>query len=99
MFDARSILDALVKGGQPQGGARPSGGGDLGGIGDLLKQLAGADDRSPAPAGRAPTTRSAQPAPTPSAPDEPPAEEEDAPPPRRAPTRTRPSARDEDADS
>lgn len=90
MFDARSILDALVKGGQPQGGGRaPAGGGDLGSIGDLLKQLGGADDRPPAPRERAPT-RSARPAP-----EE--AEEAEAPPPRRAPTRTR-RASEEEAD-
>lgn len=97
MFDARSILDALVKGGQPQGGERsPGGGGDLGSIGDLLKQIAGADDRPPTPAERSPT-RSARPAPT-RAP-EPSDEEVDAPPPSRAPTRTRRSASEEDADA
>ena len=45
MFDAKSILDALVRGGgQSQ---RPQD--DLGGISDLLKQLGGAD-QSPRPA-------------------------------------------------
>lgn len=71
MFDARSILDALVKGGgQPQAsGASPRGDNGLGSIGDLLKQIAGGDDAATAPQ-RAPT-RSARP--SPAAP--PPAEE------------------------
>jgi uncharacterized membrane protein YebE (DUF533 family) len=40
MFDARSILDVLVRGGQPQSPARSS---DLSDLSDLLKQLAPAD--------------------------------------------------------
>src|SRR6185503_3587130 len=45
MFDAKSILDALVRG----GGQQRRGQDDLGGLSDLLKQLAGADQGSPAP--------------------------------------------------
>jgi uncharacterized membrane protein YebE (DUF533 family) len=56
MFDAKSILDVLLRGGaQPQTRRQPS---DLSDISDLLKQLAGADqDGSPAsgPARRTPT--------------------------------------------
>jgi uncharacterized membrane protein YebE (DUF533 family) len=45
MFDAKSILDALVRGGgQQQQGQQ----GDLGSISDMLKQLAGADRGAPA---------------------------------------------------
>jgi uncharacterized membrane protein YebE (DUF533 family) len=40
MFDAKSILDAIVRGGGQQ--QRPQGD-DLGGLSDLLRQLAGAD--------------------------------------------------------
>ena len=39
MFDAKSILDALVKGGSAPQAAPTSGGGDLGGLGDLLGGL------------------------------------------------------------
>jgi uncharacterized membrane protein YebE (DUF533 family) len=42
MFDAKSILEALVKGAAPQAAPQSSGGGDLGGLGDILGQLAGA---------------------------------------------------------
>jgi uncharacterized membrane protein YebE (DUF533 family) len=45
MFDAKSILDALVR-----GGARPQGQqDDLRGLSDLLKQLGGADANAPPP--------------------------------------------------
>jgi hypothetical protein len=43
MFDAKSILDALVRGGGQQ--QRPQE--DLSGISDLLKQLSGADQGKP----------------------------------------------------
>ncbi len=39
MFDAKSILDALVTGGSARQAAPTSGGGDLGGLGDLLGGL------------------------------------------------------------
>lgn len=42
MFDAKSILEALVKGAGPQAAPQSSGGGGLGGLGDILGQLAGA---------------------------------------------------------
>jgi uncharacterized membrane protein YebE (DUF533 family) len=45
MFDAKSILDALVRGG---GSQQPRQHGDLAGISDMLKQLAGADQSPPA---------------------------------------------------
>jgi hypothetical protein len=45
MFDAKSILDALVRGGGQQ---QQSQQGDLGSISDMLKQLAGADRSAPA---------------------------------------------------
>ncbi len=100
MFDPRSILDAIVKGaGEPQ--TRSAGGRDdaLGSIGDLLKQIAGGDDRAPAPA--APTSRTGSRAGAP-APDldsrSTGAEDDDAEPPRRArpTTRTRSAAPDAD---
>src|SRR5262245_17242533 len=72
MFDAKSILDILVGGGQPQAQRQPSGGG-MAEISDLLKQLAGADQERP---GGAPGT-----------PRRPPIgrdyDEDEAPPPRR----------------
>ena len=72
MFDAKSILDILVGGGQPQAQRQPSGGG-MAEISDLLKQLAGADQAGP---GGAPGT-----------PRRPPIgrdyDEAEAPPPRR----------------
>ena len=41
MFDAKSILDALMKGAgpQPQPQSPPSGGGSMGGLGDILSKL------------------------------------------------------------
>ncbi len=39
MFDARSLLEALVKGAAPQPAQPQSGGGGLGGLGDLLGQM------------------------------------------------------------
>lgn len=49
MFDAKSILEALVKGAGPAQ-AQPSGGG-LGGLGDILGQLAGGGKGGPAGGG------------------------------------------------
>jgi uncharacterized membrane protein YebE (DUF533 family) len=66
MFDARSILDSLIKGagGQEADGApRPRGrsSGELGELGDLLKGLGGGDDAMPGPAGRRSSTSRAEP--------------------------------------
>ena len=51
MFDAKSILDALVRGGTQQ----QQGQDDLGGLSDLLKQLAGADKDPQVSAPRGPS--------------------------------------------
>ena len=86
MFDAKSILDALVRG----GGQQQRGQDDLGGLSDLLKQLAGADQGSPAPSPRAPSygerDRDPSAAPQPSAPQRrAPSPDEDDAPDRQAP--------------
>ena len=60
MFDPRSILDAIVKGGsEPQTRSSGPRNDDLGAIGDLLKQIAGGDEASPPPR----NSRRARPAP------------------------------------
>lgn len=103
MFDPRSILDAIVKGGSdPQTRPSASRNDDLGAIGDLLKQIAGGDDARPGPASSR-RTRMAPPESEPEAeadtapsrrPSEPPLEDEE--PPRRTRTRKRASADDAD---
>lgn len=82
MFDAKSILDILVGGGNQSQPQRQSGGGGLADISDLLKQLAGADSNAPAQSPRrAPMGRDM--------------DEADAPPPRR-PASPQPRAPRED---
>ncbi|RTL71181.1 MAG: DUF533 domain-containing protein [Hyphomicrobiales bacterium] len=86
MFDARSILDSIIKsaGGQeadapPRSRGRSSG--ELGELGDLLKGIAGGDDAAPAPGGRRPMPQAQ------------PREQEDAEPEDEAPVSRRRSAR------
>ena len=55
MFDARSILDALVRGGGQPSGGQAQVGSDIGSIGDLLKQVGQGSSAQPAP--RVPTPR------------------------------------------
>lgn len=68
MFDARSILDGLIKGaggGQDADAPRSRGraSGELGELGDLLKGLGGGDDTAAAPSGRRRPMPQAEPAP------------------------------------
>src|SRR6185295_18431502 len=84
--DAKSILDALVRGGgQPQTGPQRD---DLGGISDLLKQLAGADQGP----------RAAEPSEAPSM-GRASRGDDDREPEERAPQRRASTPRDEDAAS
>ncbi len=84
MFDAKSILDALMRGGAPAQG-RPSDAGSIGGLEDLLRQLPGGQSSQPAdePA-RAPRGRAA------------PDEDDDAPPSRARTRRARPADEEEE---
>ena len=83
MFDAKSILDALVRGGgQQQQGQQ----GDLGSISDMLKQLAGADRSAPA----APAREVAYPGRAP-------ASDDDNAPEERTPQRRAAAPREDDA--
>ena len=83
MFDAKSILDALVRGGGQQ---QQSQQGDLGSISDMLKQLAGADRSAPA----APAREVAYPGRAP-------ASDDDNAPEERAPQRRAAGPREDDA--
>lgn len=96
MFDPRSILDAIVRGsGEPQGrGAASSRDDAMGSIGDLLKQIAGADDGAAPRADEGAPRRTAQRAPMPTDGDD--VEERPEPAPRAR--RTRRAAND-DADA